>query len=295
VADTGNDRIQVFGPRGRFLAAWGRAGSAANRYQDPLGVAVGREGRVYVADTGNDRVVVRSAAGTPLGTWDRVAPSAGLGRLEAPSGIATDPAGRVYVTDTGSDRVQRYSVEGASLSSWGTSGSGQDGQMDEPFGITVTPRGEVVIADRANDRLQYWGWSRPDATIRRGLDGPVVGQDVYNTTGAHQVVRARTQGPTVELRVAIEQDGRYHPPLLVRGGAATGQFEIRYWHRQTDITDRVVAGTYRPGYRAEVFRMRILVTPRTGSEPGAVADRVLRVSSTDVAGTDAVRFVVTKA
>ena len=294
VADTGNDRIQVFSATGKFLASWGQTGTRLGRYEAPLGVAVGRDGRVYVADTANDRVQVIAPDGTPLTAWDRVASNAGLGRLEDPAGIATDPAGRVYVTDTGSDRVQRYSVDGTSLSSWGLSGSGYDGQMDEPFGITVTPRGEVVIADRANDRLQFWGWARPDATIRRGLDGPLIGDDVYNATARHQVLRAGTTGEPVELRAEIQQDGAHRPPLRLRGGAPTRQFDISYWRRGREVTDQVVAGTFQPSYRPNVFRLRILVTPRAGAEPGAVADRLLRVSAIEVAGTDVVRFVVTK-
>jgi DNA-binding beta-propeller fold protein YncE len=57
VADTFNNRIQKFSPRGVFLGQWGKTGSGKGRFRAPQDLAVDSKGRVYVADSGNDRIV----------------------------------------------------------------------------------------------------------------------------------------------------------------------------------------------------------------------------------------------
>lgn len=293
VADTGNDRIEVYGSGGHFLRALGGPGTGSGVLDGPLGVAVGRDGRVYVADTGNDRVQVFSPTGTVLDHWDAVAGGTGLGRLEAPSGIATDAAGRVYVTDTGSRRIQRYTVDGAPLSTWGAGGSGP-GQFADPFGIAVSRRGEVVVADQGNHRFQRWGWNRPDATIGSGAHGRQVGDGVYNTTGAGQR-RMAVVGPGGAATYVAEfsADGAVFSSLRLRGGGSTRDFTVAYWTRGHDITDAVLDGTFvtrhvTPDRQA---RIRIVVTARSGADPGAAVDRVLRATATYGVGTDVVGFV----
>ncbi|MEX2472656.1 MAG: 6-bladed beta-propeller, partial [Gemmatimonadota bacterium] len=58
VADFYNDRVQVFGPAGDFVAEWGGAGSGDGAFDRPTDTATGPGGRVYVVDFGNDRIQV---------------------------------------------------------------------------------------------------------------------------------------------------------------------------------------------------------------------------------------------
>ncbi len=61
VADSGNHRIQKFGPSGTFIAKWGRNGGAGSsgsgngEFYNPTGIATAGSD-VYVADSGNNRV-----------------------------------------------------------------------------------------------------------------------------------------------------------------------------------------------------------------------------------------------
>jgi len=58
VADSGNDRIQVFDPHGRFLHKWGTDGEGDGLFGDHEGLVIDGDGNVYVADTSNHRIQV---------------------------------------------------------------------------------------------------------------------------------------------------------------------------------------------------------------------------------------------
>jgi DNA-binding beta-propeller fold protein YncE len=58
VADTLNNRVQVFNPSGVFQYAFGSLGSGNGQFNNPSGIAVGGGGNIYVADTFNNRVQV---------------------------------------------------------------------------------------------------------------------------------------------------------------------------------------------------------------------------------------------
>src|ERR687889_105788 len=52
VADTANNRIQIFSSNGTFIARWGNYGVGNGTLRYPQSIAVDQEGNVYVADTG---------------------------------------------------------------------------------------------------------------------------------------------------------------------------------------------------------------------------------------------------
>jgi len=56
VTDAGNRRIQKFHSSGKFLAKWGREGSAHGEFRGPVGIAADSSGNVFVADTANHRI-----------------------------------------------------------------------------------------------------------------------------------------------------------------------------------------------------------------------------------------------
>ena len=75
VADTGNKRIAVFDADGNFLTDFGSQGFEPGQFDEPVGVAVGDDGTVYVADTWNQRVQTFTPSQdglsfSPLAQWD---------------------------------------------------------------------------------------------------------------------------------------------------------------------------------------------------------------------------------
>ena len=71
VADTANNRIQVFSSNGTFISKWGKYGAGDGSFKSPEGIAVDQEGNVYVADTANNRIQVFSSNGTFISKWGR--------------------------------------------------------------------------------------------------------------------------------------------------------------------------------------------------------------------------------
>ena len=59
VADTGNNRIQVFDNNGSFVGQWEGSGTEAGSFSLPSGLSFDNSNQMlYVADTGNDRIQV---------------------------------------------------------------------------------------------------------------------------------------------------------------------------------------------------------------------------------------------
>ncbi|HWA15598.1 MAG TPA: NHL repeat-containing protein, partial [Gemmatimonadales bacterium] len=62
VADTGNKRVVVFDADGNFISQFGSAGLDPGQFDEPVGVAVDNESRVYVTDTWNQRIQTFTSA-----------------------------------------------------------------------------------------------------------------------------------------------------------------------------------------------------------------------------------------
>ena len=58
VADSGNNRIQIFNPDGTFIRCFGRWGSGAAEFKGLEGISVNSSGKILVADRENHRVQV---------------------------------------------------------------------------------------------------------------------------------------------------------------------------------------------------------------------------------------------
>jgi DNA-binding beta-propeller fold protein YncE/TolB-like protein len=154
VADTYNNRIQVFDPSGIFLRSWGQKGTGQGQLLLPYDVAVDRQGNVYVADTYNFRIQKFNATGRFILQWGRK--GQGIGEFAFLSGVAAGPEGSVYTTDAKMHRVQVFDGDGRYLRSWGQGGA-ETGNFAAPMGIAVDNNGTVYVADSEMKRVQVFG------------------------------------------------------------------------------------------------------------------------------------------
>lgn len=151
VADTGNHRVQRFGPDGAYLGRFGGAGSGDGQFQFPSSLAIDAAGHLYVVDQMNNRIEKFTHDGVYELKWGSA--GSGPGQFNSAQGIALAPDGSVYVADSGNHRVQRFNAAGTFLQQWGGQGSG-NGQFATPYGIAVDQLGSVYVADSGNHRVQ---------------------------------------------------------------------------------------------------------------------------------------------
>ena len=157
VADSGNNRVVVFGENATSLDAWGREGHGEYQFFRPGGMALGRDPEdnlvLYIADTGNSRIRVRTPGGEQVDVWGRWGNE--KGSFDQPSDVAVGPGGDVFVVDKDNHRVQRFDNAGQWEAAWGQQGSA-DGEFSFPSGIAIDAEGRVYVADTENHRVQIF-------------------------------------------------------------------------------------------------------------------------------------------
>lgn len=156
------DRITVHGPDGTLLREWGRFGTASGEFDEPGGVAITQDGRVYVADQTNRRVQVFDRLGKFLFEWGKYGVEPGQfggnsnpkSRVGGPQFVAIDSHGDIYTTEASVGRIQRFTAEGKFLLQWGTNDD-QPGAFGGVFtGFpNVKLQGPVAIVVDPQDRL----------------------------------------------------------------------------------------------------------------------------------------------
>jgi tripartite motif-containing protein 71 len=157
VVNTFSDRVLVFAPNAQDpkqydpVTDWGGSGSGNGAFSLPNGVAVDRQGNVFVADTFNHRIQKFGPAGEFKGAWG--SQGGGTGQFREPTRLAVDADGNVFVADRNNHRIQKFTGSGKFLAAWGSQGSG-DGQFSFPEGVAVDGKGNVFVADTGNDRIQ---------------------------------------------------------------------------------------------------------------------------------------------
>ena len=171
VADAGeNNRIRRITPRGVTTLAGRLEGfrdglSHDAAFHTPSGLAVGRDGALYVADTGNHairridpdgRVTTIAGSGRP---GYRDGPAAGA-LFDAPLGLALGPDGAIFVADTYNDRIRRIGTDGivSTVAGAGTpgfaDGAASSATFDTPCDLTVVDDRTLVVADTGNHVLR---------------------------------------------------------------------------------------------------------------------------------------------
>lgn len=109
VTNTGGKTIHVYTSAGQFKTEIGRGGEAKGEFDEPVGIAVGRD-RIYVCDTGNSRVQILSLSGQPLVEF---APYGWDGdKVGLEPHIEVDGEGRIYLSDRPKGRVEVFSPDG---------------------------------------------------------------------------------------------------------------------------------------------------------------------------------------
>ncbi|MEJ5198819.1 MAG: LamG-like jellyroll fold domain-containing protein, partial [Anaerolineae bacterium] len=141
VADSGNDRIQVFDGEGHFVSAY----AAPGQFDDPQGLAVDDLGRVIVADRGNNRLHLLSFDGQNFSHLMTI-----VGAFNAPTGVWAYGSDHILVADTGNNMVKELILEGATCV---VKEHQPPTPFNEPRGVAADRDGNLIVADTGNRRI----------------------------------------------------------------------------------------------------------------------------------------------
>jgi sugar lactone lactonase YvrE len=185
IAYSGISRIRKVSPNGMSttFAGGGATGPGDGgpavdaQLNSPQGVAVDRDGNVYVADTFDFRIRKISQDGmisTVAGSGSNAVFSGDGGPATSawlalgwfdPSpigGVALDNEGNLFIADTGNQRVRKVSASGiiTTVAGDGTpgyvgnNGEATSAQLNFPLDVAVDGAGDLLIADSENNRVR---------------------------------------------------------------------------------------------------------------------------------------------
>lgn len=184
VTDSGNSVIRRIAPDGTTttIAGNGTCGSAdgrgaAARFCRPRGIALDRDGNLWVADTGNHMLRridasgnVTTVAGTPgvCGSRDG---NGGQAQFCDPQDVGVDNWGNVYVVDTGNSTIRMVNDKGIVSTLAGQAGrcdavDGSPGvsRLCAPSGIAVDGN-DLYVADTGNSTVRRINLDNVTSTV----------------------------------------------------------------------------------------------------------------------------------
>lgn len=160
VADTYNDRVQVFDTEGNLLFNFGTFGTADGQMKKPFSVAVDSKDEIVVSDAQNNRIQKFSGTGTYL---NKVIDYSfeGTTFTFTPVGVFIDEDDFVYVTIIGGTvgtntipRIVKFQTNSDSTLTvdlhWGGTSFVLCGNMIEPAGIQYNSDGTIIFADKSS-------------------------------------------------------------------------------------------------------------------------------------------------
>jgi DNA-binding beta-propeller fold protein YncE len=143
VSDTGNKRVQVFDPDGKFVRAFGGEGNEPGKLQEPVGLAF-QENTLLVADTWNGRVQKLDLNGRPL---DEIPVRGWEGQsLSNKPYLKVDASGRILASAPDNGAVLVFGPNGGLAASLQPEGPGGTGTT-LPTGLAEGRNGELYVAD----------------------------------------------------------------------------------------------------------------------------------------------------
>lgn len=189
VADSSNHTIRKITPGAVVTTVAGLPGSegktdgtgTAAGFRDPYGIAVDKNGIIYVADTSNnlirkvtpDGVVTTLAGGGAQGSGDGTGANVGF---KEPRGIGVDSAGNVFVADYGNATVRKITPAGVVSTFAGSAGNvgSEDGKGTAArfrglYSLVVGPSDIVYVSDTGNRAIRK---ITPDGTVSTLVGGP---------------------------------------------------------------------------------------------------------------------------
>ena len=159
VADVTLDQVLVYDADSfKLLRKIGTTGhnhelTTPGDFAKPTGLAVDKDGNLYVCDTLNNRIEIFDADSKFMSTFGKAGD--GPGYFARPKGVAIDSDGHIWVADGMQDRVQVFNKDAQLLITFGGHGL-LPGQFQGLVGITTDKNNRVFTSEMYPGRVQQF-------------------------------------------------------------------------------------------------------------------------------------------
>ncbi len=156
----------------RYSHTIGFYGLGGRGFNNPVDVAIRRDGMLYVLNRAGTEIEVRMGYKrvsmctlAEVYHGDFSGGGSGDGQIMWPVAIALDAEENVYISDEALQRISIFDKQGAFLARWGRQGRG-DGEFDRPTGLAFDHEENLLVVDSRNNRIQKY---TRDGTFPRRL------------------------------------------------------------------------------------------------------------------------------
>lgn len=284
VVDAGNSRVLMF-PDAANLAN-GAAATIVFGQEDfddpgvgfdrdglflPNGVAVDKNGTLWIADGNNHRVLRFDNAASKmsgadadgvLGQDDYTTGDSGVtqGEFNGPQGLVVDDEGTLWVSEFTNQRIQGF--RNAATLDEGAPSDLVLGQADfDTFdgtasasttsvlrGISIDSSGRIYGTDNGNRRVLVFEKDRylPDLTVGEKATKQK-GGSIYNSNGSGQKKSVRTDNKKVKFIACVENDGNVPDSYAIQSKKTNSKFRIKVFRisgGKVNVTAGAKTGTH---------------------------------------------------
>ena len=179
---------------GEFAGSFADGGSTTTaRFNQPLGMALRSDGRLFIADTVNHRIRVISADGATVSTYagngnpGLVDGDADAAEFNRPVSLAFSTDGRLFVGDGNNRRIRVISADGNTVSTYAGRGATGETSLLEQFPpadsidffdvayIAITTDGRILVSDDGSHNIRVISADGSRISVYAGAS--VVGSD----------------------------------------------------------------------------------------------------------------------